>query len=84
MISSALMRLDEKLKHEGFGKISEIIKRDKVEIFDLKEEQSHGTQNEPLVIRTFLDCKKPLEKYFDCQQCKIKGRVNIFYRVVQN
>ena len=71
-IVTLIQHFDAKLEHEDFGKISEIIKRDNVEIFDFKEEQSHGTQNEPLVIRTFLDCNKPLRRYFDCQLCKKK------------
>ena len=65
-----IQHFDEKLEHEGFGKILEKIKGDKVEIIDLKEEDSQIKQNKQ---RTFLDSNKPLGKYFDCQQCQMKG-----------
>ena len=61
---------DEKLEHEGFGKILEKIKGDKVEIFDLNEEKSYQEQNKQ---RAFLDSNKPLAKYFYCQQCQMKS-----------
>ena len=66
-----IQHFDEKLEHEGSGKILEKINGDKVEIFDLKED-SQIKQNKPVIIRTFLNSNKPLTKYFDCQQCKIK------------
>ena len=74
-IQILIQHLDAKLEHQGFGKILEKIKEDKVEIFDLKEEEIQTKQNKPLIKRTFLDNNKLLYTYFDCQQCKMKDHL---------
>ena len=54
-----IQHFDEKLEHEGLGKILDKINGDKVEIFDIKEEESY----------------KNILEYFYCQQCKMKDNL---------